>query len=146
MRQDFSALDRHRLRHDENEPVAARRRDECEADARIAGGRLDEHRFARLDAAFRFERVDHRDADAILDRRQRVEEFELQQNVGIELRCRLDLRKSHERRMADGFGDAVVDAAASPGLRGCERFDFNRVCHGLSRFALGLTRSLCAIW
>ncbi len=48
---NLPALDRHRLRHDENEPVAARCRDESQTDARVARGRLDENGLARLDAA-----------------------------------------------------------------------------------------------
>ena len=45
-RQHLAALDRHRLRHDQDQLVAARRGDERERDACIAGGRLDQRRFA----------------------------------------------------------------------------------------------------
>ena len=41
-RQHLAALDRHGLRHDQDQPIAARGRDEGERDAGIAGGRLDQ--------------------------------------------------------------------------------------------------------
>ena len=41
----------------------------------------------------------------------------------LHLGRRHDLRQPHQRRMADGLGDGVVDAAASPRLGGRERLD-----------------------
>ena len=43
-RQHLAPLDRHRLRHGQDQPVAARRGDEGERDAGVAGGRLDQRR------------------------------------------------------------------------------------------------------
>ena len=83
--QHLAPLDRHRLRHHQDQPVAARRRDEGERDAGIARGRLDQRVDARADPAARLERVDHRDADAVLDAVDRVEELELGEEVGAAL-------------------------------------------------------------
>ena len=106
VRQDLAPLDRHRLRHDEDEPVAARRRDECEADAGVARRRLDQHGLAGLDRPSASSASIIDDADAILDRRQRVEELELQEMSALTLAACVDLRQAHERRVADGLGDA----------------------------------------
>ena len=117
VRQNLAALHRHSLRHHEDQAITAGGRNEGEADAGVPGRRLHQNRFTRRDAAFGFQRVDHRDADAILDRRERIEKFEFHQNVGFEIRCGLDLLQFDEGRVADGLRDVVVDAAAAPGAR-----------------------------
>ena len=73
---------RHRLRHGEDQLVALGGGGEGERDAGVAGGRLDQRRLARRDLARRLQRLDHRDADAVLDAGDRVEEFELGEEVG----------------------------------------------------------------
>ena len=82
--ENLAALDRHRFRHDQDQAVAARCGDEGKRDAGVAGCRLDEDGLAGLDLALGFERVDQRHADAILDRGQRIEELELQEDVGLD--------------------------------------------------------------
>ena len=47
VRQDLAPLDGHRLGHDEDQTIAARGGDEGEADAGVAGRRLDQHRACR---------------------------------------------------------------------------------------------------
>ena len=59
------------------------------------------------------QRVDHRDADAVLDAADRVEEFELEQQVGLHAGRLRHARHAHQRRIADGLGDGVEDAAAA---------------------------------
>ena len=108
--QHLAPLDRHRFRHGQDQPVAARGADEGESDAGIARGRLDQDR-ARPEPALGLHRLDHADPDAVLDAADRVEEFELEQQVGA--RAFLGARRGHadQRRVADGLGDAVVDAS-----------------------------------
>ena len=71
----LAPLDRHGVGHDQNQPIAAGRGNESERDAGIARRRLDQRGNARADLAGGFERLDHRDTDAILDAGDRVEEL-----------------------------------------------------------------------
>ena len=50
-------------------------------------GRLDQHG-VRLDRARGLQGLDHRDADAVLDADERVEELELDQDVGLDAALR----------------------------------------------------------
>ena len=61
----------------------------------------------------RFERLDHRDADAVLDAGDRVEEFELGQKIGADALFLGQFVEPDERRIADRLGDRIVDAAAA---------------------------------
>ena len=72
---------------------------------------------AGRDDALLFQRLDHRDADAVLHAGERIEEFQLEQDVGLGARFLGHARQAHQRRVADGFGDGVVDAAAARVLR-----------------------------
>jgi hypothetical protein len=124
----LAPLHRHRLRHDQDQAVAAGGGDEGQRDAGIARGRLDQ-RAAGLESAGGFQRVDHVDADTVLHARDRVEEFELEQDFGIDAPLLGEPVEAHERRVADGLGDRAVDAAVSGlahGVRG------RGVCHRLS--------------
>ncbi len=58
-KQHLAPLDRHALRHAQNQLVAARRRNEGKRNAGVAAGRLDDQR-ARLELAGLFKRIDHR--------------------------------------------------------------------------------------
>ena len=60
-----------------------------------------------------FQRLDHRHADAVLDAGDRVEEFELGQEVGDDALFLGELVEPDERRVADRLGDRVVDASAT---------------------------------
>ena len=61
---------------------------------------------------FVLERRDHRDADPVLDAGQRVEELELEEEVGLDPGFGDEPLDAHQRRVADGLDDAVVDPAA----------------------------------
>jgi hypothetical protein len=108
----LAPLDRHALGHAQDQAVALGGGDEGQGDARVARGRLDQGG-AGLQPALRLELLDHRHADAVLDAAHRVEELEL----GDDLRLRLQLgrkpRQAHQRGVADGLEQAVVDAAPS---------------------------------
>src|SRR5204863_4305082 len=64
---------------------------------------------------------DHRDADPVLHRVERIEEFAFGQNVGLGTRLLRKTVNPDERGRADRLDDAVIDAAAEfrllrPGL------------------------------
>ena len=80
-RQQRAPLQRHRLRHGQDELVAFGRRHERQRDAGIAAGRLDDHRVL-LEHPALLGRLDHGHADAVLDAAQRVEELALEQDRG----------------------------------------------------------------
>ncbi len=67
----------HALRHRQDEPVTLRRGDPGECDARVAAGRLDDGGHARLDQSSGLGILDHRHADAVLDRITRSEGLDL---------------------------------------------------------------------
>ncbi len=94
----------------------------------------------------RFERVDHRHADAVLDRRQRVEELELHQNVGLRIRLLGDLGEPHQRRVPDRLGDVVVDPAAAPALGRGQRLDVYDLVHGASASRSAEWRSIADVF
>ena len=68
---------------------------------------------AGLDRARRLQRIDHADADAVLDAGDRVEEFELGQDLGLDAALLRQPVQAHQRRVADRVGDGVVDPAAA---------------------------------
>jgi hypothetical protein len=110
--QHLAPLERHRLGHHEHEAVTPRRRNESERDARVAGGRLDQ-RSAGLDRALGFHRVDHVDADAVLDARDRIEELELEQDFGVDALLFREPVEADQRGVPDRFGDGAVDTTAA---------------------------------
>ncbi len=65
--------------HDEDAAVALERRGDRQAVSGVAGGRLDD-RAARLEQARALGRLDHRQADSVLDRTPRVEHLELREH------------------------------------------------------------------
>jgi hypothetical protein len=105
--EQHATLDRHRLGHGEDAAVTAGGGDEGEGDAGIAGGRLDDDT-ARLEATVALGGVDHGATDAVLHARERVEELELHEDLGLETFG--DLVEAHERGVADGVEDAVIDS------------------------------------
>ena len=116
--QHLAALDRHGLGHDELQLVAAGGGDEGQRDAGVARRRLDQHGLAGDDLAGFLQRVDHGDADAVLDAGYRVEKLKFRQQVGLDTLFLRDAVQPHQRGVADRVGDVVVDAAAALGLRG----------------------------
>jgi hypothetical protein len=111
--QHLAPFQRHALGHHQDQLVALGRGHEGKRDAGVAAGWLDQHRLARRDDALLFHRLDHVDADAILDRGEGIEELQLQQDVGLGARLLGHALQAHQGRIADGFGDAVIDASAS---------------------------------
>ena len=103
------------FRHDQDQPVAARGGDESERDAGVARGRLDQHR-ALANLALRLQRIDHRNADAVLDAADRIEEFELGENVRLDAVLFRQPVEPHQRRRADRFGDRIINTSAEFGV------------------------------
>jgi hypothetical protein len=72
----------HLVRHDEDAAVALSRGRDGEADAGVAGGRLDD-RAARLELPVALGLLDHREPDPVLDRAAGVEVLELGEDAGV---------------------------------------------------------------
>ena len=102
------AFERHGLRHRHDELVAACRTGERQADAGVAAGRLDDRR-VRFDLPGFLGGIDHRHADAVLDRPERIEVLELGRHcrLGIAL-CTLHF---HERRVPNALREVIVNSA-----------------------------------
>ena len=109
--QHLAALDRHQFGHHQNQPIAARRRDEGERNSGVAGGRLDQNAAPGRDLALRLERIDHRNADAVLDAGDRIEEFELGEKAGDDALFLGDSIDADEGRIADRIGDRRINPA-----------------------------------
>ena len=86
--QQALALAAHPLRQRQDQVVALGRAHERERDAGVAARGLDDRGLPGLDATFVFGRLDHRDADPVLDRPARVEPLELAEDVGAAVRAR----------------------------------------------------------
>ena len=116
----LAPLHRHGLRHGEDQLVALRGGSERQRYAGISRCRLDQRRLAGGDAALRFHRLDHRDADPVLYAGDRVEEFQLGQDGCLDTLHSGKAVEPDERRIADRFGDGVVYPPTSwlpgPGL------------------------------
>ncbi len=97
----------HRLGHRQHDRDASRRADHGQRDAGVAAGGLDDDG-VRADEAGGLCRVDHADADAVLDAVGRVEELQLGQDGGPSPVG--DLVQTDERGVADQLGDVVGDA------------------------------------
>src|SRR5690606_19817692 len=105
----LAPLHAHGFRHrqDELEPLGGG--DERERNAGVSAGGLNEDAVL-VDLPALQARLDHRVADAILDARKRIEELELEQDVRLRSMLLRGPVEAHERRIANGFGDVVVDA------------------------------------
>ena len=116
-RQHLAPFDRHRFRHHQNQFVAARRGDESQRNAGIAGGRLDKHAASGRDLSLRLQSVDHRHADTILDAGDRIEELELGQEMRADALFLGDSIEPDDRRVADRLGDRIIDAPSAGNAR-----------------------------
>ena len=96
----LTALNGHRLRHDDDDPVASGCRDGGEADAGIAGGRLDDDR-AGLQLTRSLRVVDHFLRNAVLDGTGGVEVFKFGQDSGLEVQLFFDVRQLQQGSLAD---------------------------------------------
>ena len=94
----LAALDRHRLRHGQRKPVAARRGDEGERDAGVAAGRLDQFD-AGLEQTPLLGVPDHGRTDAALYRIGRIPSLDLGEDGGA--RAFHDTIQLDQRRPAD---------------------------------------------
>jgi hypothetical protein len=105
--QQHAALVAHGLGHDEAAAVAARRADHRQRDAGVAGGGFDDDGVG-ADLAGPFGRLDHRQADPVLDAVGRTVELELGEEVGA--RALAQAPDAHQRGITDQFSDVVRDA------------------------------------
>ena len=110
--QHLATLNRHRFRHHENKAIPARRRHKGQRDAGITGSWFNQRR-AGFNRSRSFQRIDHVDADTILDARDRIEKFELGQKIGVHAFLLGYPIQPHNRRIANRIGDRVIDAAAA---------------------------------
>ena len=107
--EQFAPLHRHRLRHRQDQLQPARRCHEGQRDARVAARRLDDHGLF-VDATALDRVVDHRKTNPVLYARERIEKFELQQDLRLGAVSGGRAVEADEGRVADGFGDIVIDA------------------------------------
>jgi hypothetical protein len=115
--EQLAALDAHRLRHREDEPVALRRGSEREPDPGVAARRLEQDR-VRLDLPLALGGLNHGDADAVLHAPSRVPHLELgrDRRLGtVEHAVEPDERRVADE-LRDVFGDAHVASWDESGL------------------------------
>ena len=96
-----AAFEAHALGHGDDELVAAGGAGEGQADAGVAAGRLDDDRVLG-DLAVALAGVDHGDADAVLDRPERIEVLHLGDNGRLGVADHA--AQPDERRVADASG------------------------------------------
>ena len=97
-----AAFDRHAVGHDQDQPIALDRGDHGEADAGVAAGRLDDGA-AGLQAAVGLGRLDHSEADAVLDRAAGVGALALHPHLVVGEQA----GEADVRGVADGGEDVV---------------------------------------
>ena len=112
--QQRAPLQRHVVRHGQDQTIAFGGAHQSQADARVAGGRLDDHRFAGVQAAGPLGGFDHGERHAILDRAPRVELFTLAEHGGHVRRYQVP--EADQRRAADQF-EHVVDGDGGHRMR-----------------------------
>ena len=106
----------HLVGHDEDAAVALERRGDREADAGVAGGRLDD-RAARLELPVALGRLDHRHPDPVLDRAAGVEVLELCEQRRLHVagdRWRRTMGVSPTRSSRVGYSRAMTRASLPP--------------------------------
>src|SRR5206468_6444524 len=104
--EQLAALDGKRVGHDEDALVTFRRRHEREADAGVSARPIDDRAQPRLDLATLFGVVDHRDRDAVLHRRERIEGFQLDDHFRSAAQNAME---TDHGSVADELRDVVVD-------------------------------------
>src|SRR5581483_358610 len=102
----------HGVRHDQDEPVSAHCRHECQADPGVTAGRLDDHGLAGLNPALAFGFVDHADADAVLHAVARIKPFEFRDHRGVA--AHRDFVQVNQWSATDQFGDITRDLHICP--------------------------------
>ena len=106
--QDVAALHAHGLGHREDGPVALGSRDGSEADAGVAGGRLDNDG-ALFQETLRLGVLDHRLRDTVLDASGRVEVFEFDEKGGLQVQFLFDVGDFDERGVPDELDSSFID-------------------------------------
>ena len=96
---------RHLVGHHDDQTVALLGRDQGQAEAGVAGGRLDQGT-AWLEAAIALRRFDHRTADSVLDRAPGILGLKLEEELA---RPCIDAVYPDERRVADHLQAIAVD-------------------------------------
>src|SRR5258708_1886762 len=102
----------HLVGDDKHQAIALARGDERQSQARIARGGLDD-RAAGLDLAVAFRGLDHREADAVLDRAAGILALELEEELA---RPGVEPRHLDERRVADEREDIAHSAMRRYGI------------------------------
>ena len=97
---ELAALDGHGLGHDDDDAIAARRRDRRQTDAGVAAGGLDDDG-VRLQDALRLGLVDHRLGDAVLDRAGGVEVLQLREQLRLKAELLFNMGELQQRGAAD---------------------------------------------
>ena len=106
----LSSLDGHGVGHGEDESVALGGADEGEGYAGVAAGRLDDQRILG-DTAILLGRLDHGDADPVLNAAAGIEGLQLCHHRGLQPRGHLV--QSDERGIADELRDIIGDLSHS---------------------------------
>ena len=108
-------LRRHLVGHHQHHAVALGARHQRQAQARVAGRRLD-HRAARLEPAVALGGLDHRQADAVLDRAAGVLRLQLEEQLAA---AGVELRDLDQRRVADEVEHGGAGRTGGRGVDGC---------------------------
>ena len=106
----LAALDAHRLRHDDDDAVAARGGHGGKADARVAGGRLDDDG-AGLQLALGLRLIDHRLGDTVLHAAGGVEVLQLREDARLELLGLFDMGQLQQGGLADQLVSGSINLA-----------------------------------
>src|SRR5262249_42355720 len=102
-----AALKAHAFGHGHLELIATSRANIRQSNARVAAGRLDDHRVL-VDSAVLLGGIDHGPADAVLDAPQRIEAFALGHHRGAAALG--DTTQSDQGSVADATRDIVVNS------------------------------------
>ena len=106
--EDVAALDAHGLGHREDGFIALGSRDGCEADAGVAGGRLDNDGALFQEALF-LGVLDHRLRDTVLDASGRVEVFEFDEKGGLQVQFLFDVGHFDQRGVTDELDSSFIN-------------------------------------
>ena len=109
----IATLDRHGFRHGDDDAVATGGRQRAQADAGVAGGRLDDDGVG-VQLAFGLGLVEHRLRDTVLHRPGRVEQLHLAYDGGLKVVILLVVGQLHQRSAANQLGHALVDGHDVP--------------------------------
>ncbi len=131
--EQLAAFNRHGFRHGQNEAITLGGCRKSQCNTGVAGSRFHKYGLARNSFALCFKRFDQRKTDTVLNARQWIEEFELDQKVGFNAIFLGKLVDAHERCIADRIENGIIDATASCGLA---VFSAKGLAHGIISFCL----------